>query len=346
MRPVRDEGVVLLLVLVVIVLTISSVFAFARTSVLEVMSVRQRAERVRAQMLARSGYTIALLALEDDLSAPPEELPAVAETPLDPWYLVGQAPIPAPDGGEIRLTIRDAGSRINLNGLIDEDGTPHSESRDFLRAALERIIENMPGRPEEKLYEPDEIADALLDWLDTDDVGRLGDAESRLYGRIEGAPLPFDRPAFDLAELAAVPGIDAKLLTALGEYFTTQPLFVPVERAGVNPNTAPPHVMALIYFGGAIEENRLLADDRDDVFRALRARDEGLVFCEGQHPDCTGFAPEVIPLGDATFPPLTYTSDVFRIESQGRYGEARSRIVAVVDRSQAGGARTLYYRSD
>ena len=53
MRPGRDEGVVLLLVLVVIALTISSVFAFARTSVLEVMSVRQRAERVRAPALAR-----------------------------------------------------------------------------------------------------------------------------------------------------------------------------------------------------------------------------------------------------------------------------------------------------
>jgi type II secretory pathway component PulK len=346
MSRAREEGVVLLLVLVVIVLTISSVFAFARTSLLEVMSIRQRADRVRAQMLARSGYTVALLALEDDLAAPPDELAAVAETPLDAWYLVGQAPIPAPDGGEIRLTIRDTGSRINLNGLVDEDGAPYPESRDFLRAALERIIEDMPGRPEEKIYEPDEIADALLDWLDADEEGRLGDAESRLYGKIEGAPLPLDRPIFDLGELSGVPGIDARLLDALGEYFTTQPLFVPIERAGVNPNTAPPHVLGLIYFGGAIEENRLLAQDREDVFRALRARSEGLIFCEAQHPECVGFAPEVIPLGDATFPPLTYTSDVFRIESEGRYGVARARIVAVVDRGQAGGARTLYYRSD
>ncbi|MCZ6569442.1 MAG: hypothetical protein O7B23_04675, partial [Deltaproteobacteria bacterium] len=56
----REEGVVLLLILVIIVLTHGSVYAFARTTRLDVLRARQRTAHVRAEFLARAGVEIAL----------------------------------------------------------------------------------------------------------------------------------------------------------------------------------------------------------------------------------------------------------------------------------------------
>ena len=72
LRPERraggEDGVVMLLVLVIIVLSVTSVGAFARSAVLEVMGMRGRADRGRAELLARSGVAVAMRVLKDDLS--------------------------------------------------------------------------------------------------------------------------------------------------------------------------------------------------------------------------------------------------------------------------------------
>ena len=54
-RPGDQEGVVLLLVLVILVALISTVYAFTRTTTLEVLRTRQRAVRTRDAFLARCG---------------------------------------------------------------------------------------------------------------------------------------------------------------------------------------------------------------------------------------------------------------------------------------------------
>ena len=58
-----EEGVVLLMVLTVIVLTISAVYAFARTSMLSVMAERQRMHHTRAELLARSSIEVGIRAV-------------------------------------------------------------------------------------------------------------------------------------------------------------------------------------------------------------------------------------------------------------------------------------------
>ena len=68
MRARDEDGVILLLVLGIIVLTISLVYAFAETSLLEVASTKQRIARVKASLLARSGVPIAIRALVYDVT--------------------------------------------------------------------------------------------------------------------------------------------------------------------------------------------------------------------------------------------------------------------------------------
>jgi type II secretory pathway component PulK len=338
-----EEGVVLLLVLVVIVLTTVSVYAFERTTVLDVIGLRQGVHRDRAELLARSGLELGYRALADDRArADVNPLAGEIETLQDAWALLGEEPVSVPGGGELRVSIRDSGSRFNLNALIDSEGEPLPDSRLFLLAALERIIENMPGRPEEKHYEPEELTDAILDWIDSNETTRLGDDEISSYERMRAAGRPLGRPVFSLGELAGLPGIDGPLLAELEEYFTPYPLFPILQDAGVNPNTAPPHVLGLIYYGTA-DDKRLATEE--DVFRILRAREEGRMFCETALDErCVTFESEIGRVGETVFPPLQPASSVFTIESRATVETATFRILSTVDRTDPVDLQILEYR--
>lgn len=344
MRSSREEGVVLLLVLVTLVLTISTVYAFTQTSVLGLMAQKQRLNRVRAELLARSGLAIGLRALADDASVSYDDLTQAFETPLDPWAVLSERTLEVPDGGTLEVAVRDSGHKVNLNGLLDGAGEPHAESRSFLAAALEHVIEYMPGRAEDKQYLVPDLADAILDWLDGNQQTRLGDDESSFYAEQGAAGVPPDRPLFALEELAGVPGLDAALLAELRAYFTTYPLFPGPGQAGVNPNTAPSHVLALVYRGTA-GDLRLL--DEADVFAILRARRQGRIFCpDSTREPCVSFASEIGRVGESVFPPLRYQSDTFEILSRAQFDEARACITAVIDRKELAELSVLSYRMD
>ncbi|MFQ5515642.1 MAG: general secretion pathway protein GspK [Myxococcota bacterium] len=342
--PAREDGVVLILILTLLVLTISAVYSFARTAFLEVRSSRQREALVRADLLAESGLRIAERTLIEDLLAAADPLVATTETPRDPWELLSQTPIELPnENGVLHVRVEDSGGKINLNALVDAEGLPRDDSQPFLVSALERIVGDLPGREEDKPYEIEDLAEGILDWLDTDDLTGMGDDEADHYGRQGASASPLDRPLFTLDELDGVPGLDGLLLEALKAYFSAQPMFPPIEKSGVNLNTAPPHVLGLIYGGSALEKELL---GNDEVFRILKARDEGKIFCReiGDDELCTTFPQEVGLLPEVTFPPLQYQSDVFRIRSEARIREARACITAIVDRSDPAEIRTLYYR--
>jgi type II secretory pathway component PulK len=337
-----ERGVVLLLVLVILTLTIGSVYAFQIRTTVDVIAVHHRADRARAQMLARSGVELATRAIIDDATTSEDPYAASQETAEDAWRLVSRQPIELPGGGVVELAIQDAASKINLNGLIDEKGVPRPESAEFLKQALTFIIEEMPGRDEDKFYEPDEIAEAILDWIDADTQNRLGDDEKEVMSRANAPVQPLDRPLLTLAELDGVPGIDGALLETLDYYFTCFPLVPTLDQSGVNPNTAPPHVLALLYHGTE-GDHRLI--ERDDLFRVLRGRREGKIFCEQADQErCVEIGPEIGSVGETVFPPLTYHSDVFEIASTARVNESRVRIVAVLDRSDPASPTLLSYR--
>jgi type II secretory pathway component PulK len=340
----RDEhGVVLLLVLSVIVLTVSSVYAFAHTSLLHMMASVHRMDRTRADLAARTGVDIALRAVLDDGSNGGGRPEHAIETALDSWHQLGGQTLELPDEGTLQISVRDAGQRINLNALIDAEGEPHEESRAFLIAALERIVDYMPGRSEDKPYKIEDLADGILDWIDANDTTRLGDDEADFY-RGQGAQPPPDRPLWLLAELAALPDVDDALLRGLEPYFTTQPFYPRLSESGVNPNTAPAHVLSLIYRGSPGDKQLL---DEDAIFSILRARQEGRIFCPtaGEEP-CVSFESEIGRVGETVFPPLGYVGQVFAVRSVAAFGEARACIETTIDRREPSEPKTLTYRTD
>ncbi len=348
MTRVRDEqGVVLLLVLVLVVVAISTAYALGKTALIEVMSTRQYLQHARATLLARSGVALAVRTLQDDLLEGDETTRAV-ESSLDAWALLSQQEIALPGDALLRVKVTDVGGKLNLNALVDREGKRIGEaSKSFLKAALAHIAETAPAFKGSSSYgdeDVDDLADALLDWLDKDDETRVGTPEEEYYvGIKKAAGAPLNRPVFSLDELTAVPGLDALMLEALKAYFTTYPMFPPAEGGGANLNTAPPHVLGMIYHGLG-EEFELL--DSRDVFELLKVRSEGGIFCPADAPEpCTNFFRTLgIAEGEQIFPPISFASRVFRIDSEARVGETRACVSSVVDRGDGSAPKTLYFR--
>jgi type II secretory pathway component PulK len=341
-----EEGIVLLLVLVLVVVAISTAYAMGKTSLIEILSTRQQAQYARADLLARSGIGLAERALQDDLVEGTEVTRAV-ESDLDAWAVLSREEIELPGGALLRVRVRDAGNKVDINALVDGSGKRIGESsKNFLKAVLAHLRDTVPefkNSPSLRDQEIDDLSDAILDWLDKDDETRVGTPEQEYYVEIKKAKsAPLNRPVFSLDELADVPGMDPLLLEALKAYFTPYPMFPGTDGGGVNLNTAPAHVLALIFHG--VGEDLTLVDQRD-VFEVLKARADGSVFCSGagQKP-CTTFSQTVgIADGETIFPPLTYTSRVFAVDSEATIGETRACVHAVIDRGTGAEPKTLYY---
>ena len=147
-----------------------------------------------------------------------------------------------------------------------------------------------------------------------------------------------------LAGLAALPDVDDALLRGLEPYFTTQPFYPRLSESGVNPNTAPAHVLSLIYRGSPGDKQLL---DQDAIFSILRARQEDRIFCPtaGEEP-CVSFESEIGRVGETVFPPLGYVGHVFAGRSVAAFGEARACIETTIDRREPSEPKTLTYRTD
>lgn len=321
----REQGIVLVVVLIFVLLLTGAIATFLRRAAVDAMIVRHRDEASEAESLARGGVRLGIvLLLEDRLGEEGEGFRA--ETLQDVWSRVSAIEIPSPEGTSLRLYIRDAGSRLNLNALL-EKGAPRKNAELYLSAMLERVIDDMEGRPEQKRYDPRELARNLLDYMDEDETGLQGGGENDYYQDQEPAYEAANRPLLSVEELRLVQGFDGALVEALTPYVTVYPY---AKADGINPNTAPPHVLALLFHGVGTDLELV----REEGLRGvLKAREGGEVLCadEAQNPACSPLSAVV---EGEVFPPPTFKSDVFTVAAEARVGQVLRRAEAVVDRSK------------
>ena len=341
-RRDTEDGVVLLLILVIIVAIVGSVYAFTATTTLDVLSLRNRTDRIRAEMLAHSGLEIALQILAEDVDENTPSPRTGKETWGDEWRILSQESIIPEEDHELKIKIQDSGSWISLNALIDLQGKGLSEARPFLLAVLTKVIDDMPGRDEDKFYDPEKLADGIMDWIDVDSVTRLGENEVAYYAKQGGTTDPQNRPIFSLQELSAVPGMDQELLTELKSYFSPFPFVFAPGAAGVNPNTAPPHVLATIFYGAPASKKRLL--DARDVFTIMRSRERDEIFCRGAGEKCTTFQASLGLAGQNVFPQLQFASSIFDVRIEARVRESRFRMRTVIDRTDPAEPMFIFHR--
>jgi type II secretory pathway component PulK len=324
-RP-RREGLVLLTVLFFVLLAVSGLAAFTRQQTVDGLSVRNRDLSVASEELARGGVSLAeALILQDRLDEAARGFRV--EGYSDVWRQASPLVLDAPDGGQLTVQIQDAGARLNLNALF-KDGTVRDPlTEPFLVALFTKVIDELPPHVDRHRYDPKVLAENLIDYVDADDVRLSGGSEDDAYQARTPPARPANRPLLSFEELREVEGFDPTLVEALRPYVDVYPI---AGGDGVNPNTAPPWVLATIFHGTGADFS--LAD-QDTVRQILDIRERGGILCadDADNPACT-------PIRDAVagtiYPPPTFSTDVFRVTSEGRYRSVRRTVEAVIDRQK------------
>lgn len=140
-------------------------------------------------------------------------------------------PLPV-DGGTVDGAIEDMQGRFNLNNLVDQYGRRNDVQYDIFSRLLE-VLEL-----------PVDIADAVVDWLDANQLPEgIGGAEDDIY-TLRDPPHRTANYFFQSAtELLAVDGIDGEIFAALEPHVTALPLAAAGETTSINVNTATPVVL-------------------------------------------------------------------------------------------------------
>ncbi len=330
----RQQGVALIAVLVFVALATSALVLFMRRASLDTLAIGQHENAARADALARGGVQLAIALLIDDRLR--EQVSDFrAETLRDGWAVARTVPLAVSGGGSLRLTIEDAGSRLNLNALF-EKGAPRSElTEPLLVALLKKALDELPHSVDKKDLDAEELAHNLMDYVDSDDQLQKGGSEDEAYQARRPPARPANRPLLSVDELASVEGFSAPLVDALRPYVAVLPL----RGDGINPNTAPPWVLGLIYSGQPGAYERI---GEEEIRRILEIREGGSMLCadEANNAGCTPLR-EALP--NEVFPPPTYASDVFFVRAEADFGSATRTAQAVVDRSELAKPALLAY---
>lgn len=340
---------VLLVVLFFALLLTGSIATFVRRSTVDALISRNLDARAEADALAQGGLLLSWALLADDRMQEMSQTAQVGDNLLDAWARVAAYPLVTASGASLRLRIEDSGTRLNLNALFEMDETKvwkvREETLEFLTKLLEKVIDELPVAAGRKDYEPAELAANLIDFVDGDDLTAKGSPEDDVYQERNPPYRAVNRPLLSFEELRLVDGFDGQLVDALRPYLTVYPFAArgcgnPSVGCGVNLNTAPPHVLALLWFDDGVEKR--LADE-DTVRQILRVRSEGGLLC-GEGPSQEGCTPirEIVP--NAIFPPPTFSTQVFEVHAEASVGDVRRTLVAVIDRSAPADPLLLSWR--
>jgi len=291
---------------VVLAMGVVAFAAIAATAVLVSQSTWSRraeltANHVQAQAVLQAGADWARALLSDDRRI--NNVDHLGE----PWAL--KLPPMRVENGELLGQIVDQQGLFNLNNLVTEGKI------NLVQLAHLRRLLAMLGLP-------DELADALADWIDEDQQPqpRYG-AEDEYYLALNPAYLAANRPLTDLDELALVRGFDDNVQARLRPYVTALPRLTPV-----NVNTASPEVLSAVIQGLDLANAEILVAQRNRAY--YRSVDDFLK----RLPSAT----EVTANG------LSVSSDYFMATLRVSIGDAQARGKALLARGSTGWPAILW----
>lgn len=213
-RAQPREGYVIFAVLVVVVVLSLTAYRFADAMIGEYRAGVRAVEDAQVKAAAVSGLHYAAAVLADretfygDLGGNPFDNADIFEefevpeagtaggTGRTPKFSI-RAVVPDSTGTyEQRFGVVDEGGKLNINSLIALDSTGEQ-----LYAALMKL----PNMTED-------VANAIVDWVDTDDVERASGAESSYYQSLPNPYRTKNGPLNSLDELLFVKGVTPELL--------------------------------------------------------------------------------------------------------------------------------------
>ncbi len=292
----------------VALITVLMVFFFASTIAVTMVSrqhldIRRTAnlsDSLQASNNARSVETFVLQLLTQDYRENPE-----IDHPQEPW--AQQQTRFEVENGEVIFTVEDLNRRFNLNNLSDDPDQIHLER---LRLLMTRLELNP------------ELADAIRDWVDTDEQqsGYAG-AEDNEYLLLDPPYRAANAAIRDISELLLVRGVDDPTYQRLRPFVTALPA-----GATLNVNSAAPFVLqSLAQELGAVEADQIVQTRQLTPFAGV---DQDFVSQQ--------FVPASVNTSG-----LTVTSNYFQVRIESYFGGRRAVLESTVKRDPDGRCQVL-----
>ena len=237
----RQRGVAIVLAMGVVALAAMAAAAIIVSQSTWARQVELTTDHIQARAVLLAGADWARALLSDD-----RRLGNVDHLG-EPWALK-LPPLPV-ENGELVGQIEDQQGAFNLNNLVTQGKINVVQLAHFRNLLA-------------TLGLPDQLADALADWIDEDGQPQPRDgAEDAYYLALDPPYVAANRPLIDVAELALVRGFDDNVRARLRPYVTALPGL-----AAVNVNTAPAEVIAAVIDGLDLSGAQLLVAQRDRAY--------------------------------------------------------------------------------
>lgn len=292
MPGTNERGMVLLLVLVVIALLSALLSEFAFSTLVDLRLTETFRDTTRAEYLARGGIKAGRMILQRDTNS------YDAHSPAELWS-IGIQDYPLAEGN-ISVSIEDLDGRLLLNRLVDGMGNPNIVYRErFTRLCSELAIDN-----------PEDLADALTDWLDPDHDKNPAGAEDADYLSANPPYEATDGPLQSIDELLLVRGFSAETVERL------RPSVSCFGSGYLNVNTATPELLRSWDADAASAVDSLLSRRAEKPFQQLQEMKDTLGI-----EDYTAMNRNL---------DLRVTSSYYLINSQGKVNDGARRMQAVV----------------
>ncbi|MFZ5861251.1 MAG: type II secretion system minor pseudopilin GspK [Nitrospirota bacterium] len=304
-----QRGLALVLTLLVLVLLVTAVLEFDRSTRTAMRAAGNFRDGMKAFHLATSGVAAAQAVLKDDM------VKTGAVDSLDELWATPFPPYPVGDGA-VSLAAQDEGGKLNLNALVTKDG--NKPTNPFRIEQLKRLLALKDLDPE--------LADAIVDWLDRDDIPGPRGAEASYYQALDRPYACKNGPLETLAELHLIKGVTDEVYRTISPYLTVYWNVPGAADDRINVNTADPLIL-----------ESLPERVSDGVFRfPLSAEQvEQLVAARpfsslNQLNRVAGLPPAVV---SAISPQLDVGSRFFSIYSEGEANGVKKSVIAVVERA-------------
>ena len=304
MSDVRQQGVALLSVLLVVVIATVLSVSMIRHQNLTIHKARNVSDHGQAKQYAIGGEELARQILWLDTDSSPEV------DHLQEDWAAGDLVFEF-ENGEVAMKIEDLQGRFNINSLMMSGNAGRQAQVRFVQLLHHVGLDTM-------------FMDRAIDWMD-------GDIETRPLGAEDYAYLGLERPyrtasqlIVDTTELRLLLDMDAESFDLLLPFISA----LPDPSASLNVNTAPPEVLQTV-------SDRLSSEMSNDLI-IERDNQEG-------YQSVTEFLQSsyVAGLGIATTG-LGVQSKFFEIRIRARYFERDAYLTSIVQRNDDGSMRVIY----
>jgi general secretion pathway protein K len=208
--PRSDErGVALLLALLVLALLVALILEFDAEARREYRDAAAFRDNFKATILTRAAVQAARAVLQQDLLKD-KQTGKFYDAPTDLWafpiqnYAIGD--------GLLTAQIEDERSKLNLNDLAVA-GDPTARKAKILR--VKRLFDLLQISPD--------LVDAIVDWVDSDDVPEPAGAETLHYQALRPAYRAANAPLQTVREIRLIKGMTPEIVEKLLRYVTVYP---------------------------------------------------------------------------------------------------------------------------